>query len=170
MSPKIVRLFATAALCAAWALLALAGGAAAQGKGEKKLPKLLAAKPLDTGAESDDLRQLIRARYNAALDEARGRYRQLQEGHGNLGQLFDAFRRLLAAGVAIADTGKTRLLFLEEYVDLTRAAERMAAEHAKAGQMPSVEAAQARYMRLDAEIQLLRARRLLTGPKPTPVP
>src|SRR5262245_1206789 len=104
MPTKYVRLIASAALCAAWALLTLPGGAAAQGKGPKKLPRLLTAKPLDTAAESDDLRQLFRARYNAALDEVRVRYHQFQSGGGNLAPLLDAYRRLLAAGVAVADT------------------------------------------------------------------
>ncbi len=164
MSPKTVRLLVSLALCAAWIPLTLAGSVTAQGKAQTKLPKLLAAKPLETGAESDDLRQLIRARYNAVLEEVRGRYQQVRDGSGNLGQLLEAYRRLLAAGVAAADSGKNRLLFLEEFVELTRDAERLAASLTRAGVQRATEAAQARYLRLDAQIQLIRARKQLTGP------
>jgi hypothetical protein len=178
MSPKPVRLFLSVALCATSALLVLPGSATTQGKAPKKpqdqkLPKLLAGKPLDTGVESDDLRQLLRARYNAALEEARLRYRQLNSGAPgatSLSELLDTLRRLLVSGMAVMDVGKNRVLFLEEYVDLTRRIERTAADSVRAGVASGAAAAQARYMRLDAEIQLLRTRRLLAGPKPAPQP
>src|SRR5438067_3518715 len=107
MPPKIVPLLVEAALGAAWTLCVPRGDPlVAQppaGAGEQKLPKLLTAKPLPITEEKDEMRKLMRARYNAALEEVRGRYQQFTHGHGKVDPMFDAFRRLLASGVVAAD-------------------------------------------------------------------
>jgi hypothetical protein len=168
MSRKIVPLLVVAALGAAWALCVPRGdplAAQPAGAGQQKLPRLLTAKPVEIMEERDEMRKLLRARYNAALEEVRGRYHQFRDGQGKLEPMFDAFRRLLASGVAAADTGKDQVEFLELYVDLTRQVAKSVDGLAKiGGQIPSADAAQARYMHLDAQIQLLHAQRRLAGP------
>jgi hypothetical protein len=166
MPRKIVLLLLVAALGAAWALGAPRGRLAAQtpGADQQKLPKLLTAKPLNITQEKDEMRGLLRARYNAALEEARGRYHQFRGGQGKLQPMLDAFRRLLASGVAAADTGKAQIEFLEQYVELTRTVTDMAQAFLKSGQASNADAAQAQYMLLDAQIQLLNAQRRLAGP------
>ena len=171
MPRKIVPLLLLAALGAAWFVAAprrerLSAQPAGQKspKGQKKHPKLLTAKPLGVVGEKDELRRLMRQRYNAALEEVQGRYRQMRGGTARPDETFDAFRRLLASGVAATDTGRGLVEFLEEYVELTRDAEKTAQAFTRAGNMHQTVASQARYMVLDAEIQLLRARRRLAGP------
>jgi hypothetical protein len=167
MPRKIVPFLVVAVLGAAWALCTSRGdplAAQPASPGREKLPRLLAAKPLEEAGERDELRRLMRARYNAALEEARQRYQLFRGGTARLEQTLDAFRRLLASGVATADTGKERVEFLERYVDLTRGVARMAESIAKSGQGHGADAAQARYMYLDAQIQLMSAQRRLAGP------
>src|SRR5207248_8323056 len=109
MSRKVVPLLVVAALGAAWALCVPRGdplAAQTATTGPQKLPRLLAAKPVEIPEERDELRKLMRARYNAALEEVRGRYQQyFRVGQGKLETMLDAFRRLLASGVVAADTG-----------------------------------------------------------------
>jgi hypothetical protein len=168
MSRKLVPLLAVAALCAAWFVSAppreRLSAQPAGPKPQKKLPKLLTTKPLDITGEKDEMRRLVRQRYNAALEEVRGRYQRLDQSFARADELFDSFRRLLASGVAATDTGRELVDFLVEYADLARDAERRTQAFVRAGQANGVAASQARYMVLDAEIQLLRARRRLAGP------
>jgi hypothetical protein len=167
MPRKIMPRLLVAALGAAWALCAPRGDSlAAQppGAGRPKLPRLLTAKPVEVTEERDEMRKLMRARYNAALEEVRGRYQQFLHGTGKVDSMFDAFRRLLASGVVAAESVKDQVEFLEQYVDLTRQVSGSVHGQAKSGQISSAEAAQARYMHLDAQIQLLHAQRRLAGP------
>jgi hypothetical protein len=167
MARKIMPLLVVAALGAAWVLCVPRGhplAAQPAATGQKKLPRLLTAKPVGSTEERDEMRKLMRARYHAALEEVRGRYQQFLHGNGKADSMFDAFRRLLASGVVAADTGKAQVEFLEQYVDLTRQVSNMVSGQAKSGQISPAEAALARYMHLDAQIQLLHAQRRLAGP------
>jgi len=167
MSRQIVPVLVVAALGAAWAVCVPRGdplAAQTAATGQQKLPRLLTAKPVEIAEERDEMRKLMRARYNAALEEVRARYQQFLHGHGKLDPMLDAFRRLLASGVVAADTGKDQVEFLEQYVDLTRQVSNNVHGQKKSGQFSSAEAAQARYMYLDAQIQLLHAQRRLAGP------
>jgi hypothetical protein len=168
MPRKTVPLFALAALAAGplFAPRAAALGPQEKPAGQPKPPRLLAARPLSTTGQSDKLRRLVRERYNAALEEARERYRQMREvPKFDPDKAFSAFRRLLAAGVLAADTGRDRIQFLEAYLELARGFEKVLEKISGAGAEMAAERAHARYMRIDAELQLLRARRDLSGPK-----
>jgi hypothetical protein len=170
MPRKIVYRFATL-LCVLAILPGLPGGALGQGPKPKnglKLPKLLTTRPLDPAGESDEIRRLLRARYNAVLEEVRGRWQQFQTGSSKLDPLLESLRRLRSSGVEVEAIGRNRLQFLEDYVAMTRQVEDLVQRAVKAGQLASADAAQARYMRLDAEVELLRARLELAGPKGTP--
>jgi hypothetical protein len=171
MPRKIFSLFILAALGSVWVLSPPHGGTlAAQEKaaGQKKLPRLLAAKPLSTTDQKDELRRLVRERYNAALEEARERYRQLREvANTNPDTVCSAFRRLLASGVLAADTGRARLEFLQAYLELARDFEKLMDQLTGGAAAKAADRAHARYLRVDAELQLLRTRRDLSGPKGT---
>ena len=96
MSRKVVPLLVVAALGAAWALCVPRGdplAAQTATPGPQKMPRLLAAKPVEIPEERDELRKLMRARYNAALEEVRGRYQQFMHGHGKVDPMLDAFRQ-----------------------------------------------------------------------------
>jgi hypothetical protein len=167
LSPLLIltALGAVGPLAGPWA-----GPLAAQekGAGEKKLPRLLAAKPLPTLDQKDELARLSRERYNAVLEEVRERYGRLREvPNTGLDALFDSIRRLRAAGVLAADTGRARLEFLQAYLELVRELEKVIDNMRTAGAATVLRAemARARYMRIDAELQLLRLRRDLSGPK-----
>jgi hypothetical protein len=168
MPRKIMPLLVVVALGVAWALCVPRGDPVVaqppSGTASQKLPKLLAAKPTEISEERDELRKLTRARYNAALDEVRARYQQFQHGNGKLDPMLDSFRRLLASGVVAADSVKGQVEFLEQYVELTRQVSGIVHGQEKSGHMSMAEAAQARYMLLDAQIQLLHAQRRLAGP------
>jgi hypothetical protein len=169
MPRKRVPLLVLAALAAAWCLTPPRSGAlAAQEKSSdaKKVPALLSAKPLSTTDQKDKLRRLVRERYNLALEEVRARYRRYQdEPNSSLELIFDALHRLRVAGVEAADTGRGRIEFLQRYVELTRYIEQGVEQGVKAGGLGGAERVRARYLRVDAELQLLRAQRDLSGPK-----
>ena len=168
MLRKTVPLLLVAALGAAWILIPRSverlSAQSSAGAKQKKLPKLLAAKPLDVEGAQDEMTRLLRERYNAAVEEVRERYRQFQTSSPNIEPMFDALRRLLASGAAAVATGRNRIDFLSQYLELTRDLAAQTEKLAKNGTASRAEAAQARYMVLDARIQVLHAQRRLAGP------
>ncbi len=173
MIRKIVPVLSVLALCAAWAFVPRPGerlSAQPAGVGQKKMPKLLTSKPLETEGEKDQMARLLRQRYNAALEEVRLRYKQFSNNTTGMEPMLDACRRLLASGATAITIGRNRIEFLESYLELTEDLAARSEQYAKSGQGHQAEAAQARYMVLDARIQLLHAQRRLAGPGPLPVP
>ena len=168
MLRKMVPLLMVAALCATWILIPRSeerlSAQSPAGAKQKKMPRLLAAKPLDVEAASDEMTRLLRGRYNAAVEEVRDRYQHLQASSARVESMFDALRRLLASGAAAVTTGRARIEFLEQYLELTQDVADRAEKLVKSGTASRAEAAQARYMVLDARIQVLHAQRRLAGP------
>jgi hypothetical protein len=153
-----------AAVCCLAVLLAAcwASPATTQAPGgpESELPALLKASPVKVDPKDDDLRKLLKERYNEALTETTLRYRQSLAGVQTIDPVFDGAQRIVKAGLELDDKPTAQVALLEKYVVLAKAHEKIAEERVRAALKGNTLAAlhQAKYARADAEIQLLRAK------------
>jgi hypothetical protein len=150
-------------------LLALGANATAQAPTKKtaaapeeKVPALLAAKPLKADPKDDELRKLLKARYNDVLAEAQA-YWKTDKAPGtsiiNLDDPYGRYQRLVQAGLAVRETPAERVALLAQYVELTRQLEKETKKRVDEGRWEAPALHRARYERLDAEVQLVRAKR-----------
>jgi hypothetical protein len=131
---------------------------------EDKLPAVMSAEQLKIDAGDDELRKLLKERYNAAVAEMRARYRQLESGGGTLEDVFGAARKVLRSELALSDKPANRIAVRAKYLELEQAAEKVATTRHQAGKLSDAELAAARYLRLDAEIKLLQAKKAKPAP------
>jgi hypothetical protein len=146
-------------------LLILAGTSAAQapqrqpGQGDTKAPAVLTGQPLKEDPGDDELHKLLKARYNEALLEVEGLTKLYQMARASYDSLAEARQRLLQAGLELCDRPADKVALLTRYVEQTRETEKLAQARHEAGRGTESAIHRARYQRLDAEIQLLRAKR-----------
>jgi hypothetical protein len=150
-------------------LLTLAGTSAAQLPPQKppeqpgeKPPALLAAQPHKEDPQDDELRKLLKARYNEALAEAKTYYEDEKSPRDRLihyDDLYGRWQRLVQAGLELCDKPAEKVSLLTQYVEVNKDMERGIQERVDVGREVEYALHRARYQRLDAEIQLLRAKR-----------
>lgn len=140
--------------------------ASAEQAAEQKLPAILTAKPRQPGEKDDDLRKLLVARYNAAVAEIAAFYRDFLKGRGTFETFVPAAQRLVESGIELSDTPAEQIALREQFLELAKEVEKNQLACHEAGRIPDSEVAQARYLRLDAEIRLLRAKRKADQAKP----
>lgn len=128
---------------------------------KKKLPELLRASRLEANPKDDELQKLLKERYNEALAELEARYRVYMSGAGlvTFESLVDAGRRVVTAGLEAREDQADKIEFLSKNLELAREVEKIMEKQQKAGAATLDQVHRARYLRLDAEIELLRARR-----------
>jgi hypothetical protein len=136
-------------------------GAAAVGRAadDDKLPAVLDNKPLEPAKGDDEERKLLKERYNAALRELQARFHVFEAGMGALETLFDAAKRVLDSELELCLKPAERVGVREKYLELARAVEKIQQARFDAGRAGVADVEQARYLRLDAELQLLRAKK-----------
>jgi hypothetical protein len=145
-------------MLAALALLtATTAGRAA--RDEDKLPAVLENKPLEPAKGDDEERKLLKERYNAALAELRARYQRFEAGNDTLDALFDAARRVLDSELELCGKAAERVAVREKYLELAREVEKIQQARVDAGRAGAQDLEQARYLRIDAQLQLLRAKK-----------
>jgi hypothetical protein len=127
----------------------------------KKLGLIATAKPLETATGDDDLRKLLKARYNTAVRVLAQDVEHYSQGRGMVDTLLPALRQVRDSRLELSDSSADHLVVLEVYSELARSIERLRDCQADAGRASIREVEQSRYTRLDAEIQLLRCRRKL---------
>jgi RNA polymerase sigma factor (sigma-70 family) len=121
--------------------------------------ELLKMKPLAADPKDDELRKLLKERFNAALQEVQALYQLVEAGKANVDSLADAGRRLVHAGLEVYDDPKEQVALLQKYVALAKEAERIVDLRQQVGRVGVDEMHRARYFRADAEITLLRLKR-----------
>jgi hypothetical protein len=126
---------------------------------ETKAPALLTGQPLKEDPKDDELHKLLKARYNEALVEVEGLSRMYQAARASYDSVAEARQWLLQAGLELCDKPADKVALLKRYVERTKAAEEIAQSRLDAGRGTESAIHRARYQRLDAEIQLLRAKR-----------
>jgi hypothetical protein len=162
----------TVCLLAAAVVQSAGGKPPAADKFEVKYPALLSAKPRPEAPGDDEPRKLLKARYNAALAAARDEYAfeefvkhrgpsQLDDPDGRYAWL----KRFVDAGLDLCDTPAEKVAILANYLEVTKELERLEKVRYEAGRSGVGSFERTRYERLDAEIQLLRARREANGAK-----
>ena len=126
---------------------------------EVEVPAILKAKPLQEDPKDDELRKLLKSRYNEAVTETTVVYVQYVRINGRLDSFIDATQRLLKAGLELHENLTEQVTLLTQYMELIKDTEKVAKQRNDSGQSNPSELPKARYYRLDAEIQLLRAKR-----------
>lgn len=116
--------------------------------------------PKATAAEQggwQELDQLLKARYETAKALLDLEERRLREGVTTLGHACEAARWVRDSAVELPVSSQERLAALTNYVALTHRLEESVNRAADRGAAPASDKESARYLRLDAEIMLLRA-------------
>lgn len=129
--------------------------------------RLLAGEPAEEKTEppakapqkpADKLKDLIKAKLEAAKLECESRMKEFQDGRGTLDILVHSSRRLLESEREVGDSKEHLLTALETHFRLMKEIEEVNQERFNAGRISIMDVAQARYYRLEAEIWLERAR------------
>jgi hypothetical protein len=115
------------------------------------------AKPLPAEAKDDQLRKLLKDRYNEALGEVKDLYEVIRAGKAIALLLPPASQRLTHADLELSDKPADKVVVLRRYLNLTKASEKLFQVKFEIGTSPILDLCRARYYRIDAEIQLLRA-------------
>jgi hypothetical protein len=140
-----------------------AGGVADQADEEKVSKLIVPLKKIEKG--DDELRRLLKERYNEAASELQARYKEFIAGRGDLDSLYEANRSLLESGLELTDKPEEKIALLAQRVGQAREIEQVNQGRYDAGRIPVQTLNRCRYLRLDAEIQLLRAKRALAESK-----
>jgi hypothetical protein len=110
--------------------------------------------------KDDDLRKLLKERYNEAIAELGERSRRVLGILETPDTLLAAAERVVRAGLELSDKPADQMALLEKYVEFAKSVERAVDQRVKAGIMNLTKGDlhQTKYARVDAEIQLLRAK------------
>jgi hypothetical protein len=126
----------------------------------------LSAKPFKEEPKDDDLRKLLKAQYNEALGELKDYY-ELENAanrngvtlRGDPDDLYGPWQRLVRAGLELCDKPDEKIALLKQYLEMTKEAEKVAQQRYDTGRVRIGALNRARYERLGAEVQLIRAKR-----------
>ncbi len=128
-------------------------------KAETKVPDLVTGQPFKEDPKDDELRKLLKARYNEALVEVEGLTRMYQMARASYDSVAEARQRLLQAGLELCEKPADKVALLTQFVESTKESEKLVRAHLEAARGTESAIHRLRYQRLDAEIQLLRAKR-----------
>jgi hypothetical protein len=115
--------------------------------------------PLPAGTTAPALlKELSKSRRDAALAEVAARFDEFRAGLGALALLTDAIHRLRDAEVQLSDDPQSQYAACDRAYQLFKIIEAINEARFQAGRIAVQDLAQARYHRLAAEIERLRAR------------
>ncbi len=143
-----------------WSVTAAGGQPAPKEKEERPPLAFLTAKPLKINAGDDELKKLETERYNVALNELQERYRRFLSGK-DLGAalVLEAAEHCRAAALAIQTTAQANIKLREQYLEFAVDLERILQAQFQAGSASQADVDRVRYVRLNAAIALLQAKR-----------
>ncbi|MDA1277337.1 MAG: hypothetical protein O2960_25305 [Verrucomicrobia bacterium] len=107
-------------------------------------------------AEAGELNQLVKARYEIAASLLEFQEKRLNEGKGTLINVFEAAGRVRDSAMELTGEPAVRLAALSNYLAVTRRLEDSINRLVEKGVVPSSDRDLARYLRLEAQIALLR--------------
>jgi hypothetical protein len=105
-----------------------------------------------------ELHQLLKARYAAATTLLEVEEKRLEQGKSSLMKVCEAARRVADSAKELTGDPAEQLNALSKYLAATRRLEEETDKAVKMGAAPPSDKELARYLRLDAEITLLRTR------------
>jgi hypothetical protein len=126
---------------------------------EGQLPAILKAKAIEPQPGDDELRKLLIARHNSAVAEMAARYKEFTAGRSTLDVLVEVGRRLVDSGLELNDKPAEQLALREKFFDLAVEVEKVQNARFAAGRIGSGDLESAHYLRLDAEVQMVKAKR-----------
>ncbi len=127
-----------------------------------RFPTLTRSAALNTSNAT--LPQLLNLRYETARRLLESEQIRMQEGRSTLPTVCEAARRVRDSAIELPLSTAQRLMALTNYVNLTRRLEENVTQVVEKGVAPPSDQDLASYLRLDAEIALLR----LQSQSPTP--
>lgn len=127
-----------------------------------------AAETAQSGKQSEqattgDLRQLLKARYDIAASLLEIEEKRLNEGKSTLLNVYESARRVRDSATELTGAPAEQLAALTKYLAITRRVEDSMNRVVAKGAAPPSDRELARYLRLDAEIALLRAKLQASG-------
>jgi hypothetical protein len=133
-----------------------------------KLPAFLAARSTEVDPRDNELRKLHKARYQEVVAELRAFEEEDALPTSRVMHLDDRYlrwQRVVQAGLELCDNPAEKVMLLTHYVEMTRNDEKDMKARREAGRVAQSHLHRARYERLHAEVQLLKAKREATKPK-----
>jgi hypothetical protein len=127
----------------------------------RKLTALAGARPLDPAAGDDELRKLQKARYNSAIRCLRHGLQNYSAGCLRLDELLEPLQHVRDSSLDLSNDPAQSIAMLEHYSELAQWVESSVEAMVEVGRRTDSDLEHARYVRLGAEIQLLRAKRKL---------
>jgi len=140
------------------ALFVSKAGAAPEDEFPRAIPAALPLKPIEIADTEDDLRRLLKKRYNAVAAELRDLYALYKGGRTPLENVCRAIEKFAHAGSELAETPVARVSELELARDAARAVETITQQKQLHEQEPRHALEHVRACRLGIEIELVRAR------------
>lgn len=127
---------------------------------DSKWPEFVADRKLAVKDGDSKLASLLKRRYNAALGDLRERYTFWLQGACSLESMIAAAQRVAAARLDVSDPKTKEITLLKQQLAFARAVESNAEYLAKKVNRARnvLDLKYARYVRLDAELKLARAR------------
>jgi hypothetical protein len=113
-------------------------------------------KALDIKKTDAPLATLLKERYNAAIDCAHDEMERIETGRSTVAALGEAIDLVVGAGLELFTDPNERLALLEESIRCSQFVEKITALRYEAGAVLRSDLMKARYIRLTAEIRLLR--------------
>jgi hypothetical protein len=116
-------------------------------------------------APDDEMQALLNARFDSATKALRAERIKLDNGKSTFEAVYQAARRVRDAEVELSTTPDGQITALTKHVALMLQFERDAAKRIDTGALAPGDAEAPRYWRLNAEVELLRAKRAATATK-----
>lgn len=107
---------------------------------------------------AEKLKELLRERLSTASEELKARQAEYEGGRGTLDAYLGTLQRWLKARLELAATKEERDTARREHLELLQGLEKVTRLLFEAGRVAHVHCLQVKYARLDAEIEILRAR------------
>lgn len=137
---------------------------------QRRIKERYNADPLTRKPEAgdDELRRLLKERYNAALFAFKNTIASYEADRGSFDDLVSTSALMLHAELELSDKPADQIAAIERYLEIAKQQELRVFSHIKSGRRggEADKYEKAKYMRLDAEIQLLRARQKAAATKP----
>jgi hypothetical protein len=131
----------------------------------KKLRVLVKAKPLESAKDEDELRKLQKARYNSAVRGLGMKLQEFEAGRGTVEALVGSFRKVHDSKLELSPEPADQIGVREMRVELAKEVEKMVEVKIAEGILQGSGLLEdVRYARLEAEIQLLKAKRQAQRP------
>lgn len=129
------------------------------GQEETKPLTIFDAEFLKVESNDDDLRKLLKARYNEAISEVQQGYEQYEAGRISFDSLFDSVERLTRSGLELYERPAEKVESLTRLLEFAKELEKVVQRKNELGASTERDLHRARFSRFDIEIQLTRMKR-----------